>query len=824
MALVLSFMPWQTGHFNSVNTAKAAAVNLIYDGNFNQDISKSWFLWQSDDSSRNYVLARAYDTPYGYGPYSLSIKASGSNPSLNDAGISSIGLSKFTVEADKDYNLSFYAKSSSEANIALYLESNSSFTPITAEKTVAVGTTWTKYQVSFKPATSSEAALTIRVGSLADDTTLYLDNLNLFVNDAQLTTTLVSGYIGDQKKALNINNGNLYALDDLSIELPYVNEQTGEIGSQRFTPSSRYKNSIYFNLPEHSFSGIGKLYAGETLLGQFNYQVLLRLTEISPNPALVDEDLAIYGSGFSPDKDQNFVILKTIDTNGKIIEKWIKPHIINNSLTQMVIKLPIGVINGKLEVRNYYNNLEGVGVELKSNSANYAIKPVIYNLGWSQPGYEQIGDKITITGKGIAYRPALKFYDDNDNLISSVNAKVLSVNELTNEETIEAPTPIQLNKLKVTVKVGNYESDKADALNYTARPILKSIQSGKSRKDVDYNIQISAAKPGTTIKLFGQGFKNTGETYVEFNGLHDSIIRVYVPVDKIDTRGAWLELEVPRGAQNGQIRVEINGQKSNSIPFEIIPNVISTVPLSPFPGEEMEFWTTGVSLDEDMVTVYFQLTNKETVAVKPISLTESDYGDVIVKVLTPKAIAHDSSSIKLQSGYWTNDERYNLEANPHIDRASMDRNTKIITISGHGFSNTLASNKINYKYADGTTVNPATKMVGIKNTSEGQEITVQILDDYYYGYISLTVDGKTSNETNLGPAVITKIERRVQFVAAEERVMAVFYISGRNFGANGDVKIGDIWASTHYRTNTFIIAVAEQEAISYNPVIVTKAE
>ncbi len=38
----------------------------------------------------------------------------------------------------------------------------------------------------------------------------------------------------------------------------------------------------------------------------------------------------------------------------------------------------------------------------------------------------------------------------------------------------------------------------------------------------------------------------------------------------------------------------------------------------------------------------------------------------------------------------------------------------------------------------------------------------------------------------------------------------------------GDVKVGDVWATTHYRTNTFIIAVVERQDVYKNPVIITK--
>ena len=823
IAVILSFLPWPTTTFPAVKSAEAAASNLIFDGSFNQDIGKSWFLWSGENSSRKYVLARSYEAPFGFGPYSLSITATGGNPSMYDAGITSMDSNRFNVSADKSYILSFHVKASSATTINLHLENAETYQAITSGQAINVTTSWTKQQLILNPNSNGLASLVFAVGSLNDGATIYLDNLNLFENDASLKTIKVSGYIGSNKSII-INNSNLFSLEDLKIELPYIDAQTGIIGTKQFSPSSKRSATIYFDMPEQTFSGIAKVYASNIEIGQFNYEVLLRLGEVSPNPVLVDEDLLIYGSGFHPEKEKNFIVLRAMNDQGKIVEHWIQPYMIDNKLSYVVIKLPLGIANGQLNARSYYNNPEGVGIELKSNNISYAIKPIIYSLSWSKPGYEQIGDKITITGKGIVNYPTVNFYDETGKLISSARATVLPINTNNDYEIIEVTTPRQLNKLQVTVKVGSYESDKADALNYTARPILKSIQASKFRRLPENNAQIAAAKTGDTIRLTGQGFKDSEHTYVEFAGLNSQTIRAYVPADKVDVNGNRLEVVVPKGAQNGQIFVEINGRKSNPMPLEIIPHVISSTPLIPSPGEEMTFWTNGVGLDKELATVHFQLNTKEIVKVKPISLTESGQGDVIVRVLVPKAISSDSSTIKLQYGHWLNTESYNLETNPQIDRASVDMSTKILTIQGHGFSSVVANNKINYKFADGTIVNPKTTILSVQNSNEGQEIKIKILDDYYYGSVSVTVGNNTSNEVNIGPAVVTRIERRVQFVAAENRVMGVLYISGRNFGPTGDVKAGNTWAKTHYRSNTFIIAVVEEGQINQNPIIVTKAQ
>jgi len=824
MTLAVSVLPIQALEFIGAKSVSAAAVNLIVDNSFNKDINQNWNLWTGADSTKSYVLARGYQTPFGYGPYSLAVKATGAGTNVYDAGIVSIGESQFTVNADKPYILSFQAKASTATTIAVHLENTSTYETVSTRKDFAITTGWNKYQLMITPTASGKTSLAIAVGALPDGATLYIDNLNLFESNASLTTSKISGYIGDQNKRLSIVNGNLYSPDEIKIELPYSDATTGTVGVKQFSAKNISNSVVSFDIPERTFSGVGKVYASGVLIGQFEYQVLIKITEFSPNPVRVDEDLVIYGTGFTPDKENNFISIKTVNEQGKVIEKWLKPHTIDSKLTQLVVKLPAGITNSKLSVYNYYQNAADTSIEIKSNELAYVIKPVIYQLNWSNPGYEQIGDKITITGKGLVSKPVVNFYDEEGKFISRVTGTVKSINETGKYETIEAVTPRQLNKLQVTVKIGSYESDKADALAYAARPVLTMVKSGSARKLPGTNVSVSAAQSGATIRLVGQGFKNASQVQVNFPALNNSIAKAYVSADNIDTNGTWLDVVVPKEAQSGQLSITVNDQESNQVSLEIIPTIISVTPLIPSPGEEMTFWTNGVGLDLDQALVHFQLNNKEKVSLKPISLTESGYGDVIVKVIAPKAIASESSVIKIQYGYWLNNQSYSLETNPYIERATIDLDTRILTINGAGFSNVITANKINYKYADGTVVTPKVKVLKVTPTSEGQEIKIQILDSYYYGYVSVTVNDKTSNEVNIGPAVITRLERRIQFVEAENKVMGVLYISGRNFGPKGDVKVGEVWAKTHYRSDTFIIAVVEQTDTYKNPIIITKAQ
>ncbi len=817
---IASLLPLPLLNYSQPKEAQAAAINLIANSSFEQDATNYWYLWQSASSS-NFSLVRSYDVPFGYGSFAASIDATGDPKGRFDAGLVGANLNHFEVTQGKTYYFSFFAKASEDSKFSIYLENIASHKGVTPAQEIKVNKQWTNYLLVFTPDTSGQTVLSFAFGDLAKGSSIYFDGLNLYENNISLATTVVSGFVGDKNKSLVLTNGNLVPLSEIKIELPYFNDQTDTTSFKQFSPKSITNNTVYFDIPNQTFAGIGKVYVSGSLIGQFDYNVFVKINDFNPNPIRVDGDLVVYGSGFSPNNDQNFIVLNVTDTKGKISEKWIKPTIIDAQLSQVVIKVPAGIASGKISARTYHSNLKDASIENKSASLSYAVKPLIYSLDWSRKGYEQVGDKITILGKGIANHPVVSFYDENGKMISQTNAVVKTINETDNTESIEVVTPKLLNKLKVTVKIGNSESDKADALNYSARPILSTIKSSKSRSMPISGSTISAAKIGETIRLNGQGYKDSSALAVEFAGLNGNI-SVSISPNKIDPAGKWIDVVVPDLAQNGQVSVISNGERSNYVSLEIIPTIISQTPLNPTPGEEMSFWTNGVGLNKDLVTVHFTLDNKETISVAPSSLEKTEYGNVIVKVIAPKAIASKGSIIKIQYDNWLNDESYSLTASPVIERAGIDIDSKVLSIKGYGFSNVLAENKITYKYADGTVVTPKVKPLSITNTSEGQEIKIQILDDYYYGSVSVSVGDKISNEYNVGPTVITRVERRVQFVKTENRVMGVLYISGKNLGPKGDVKVGDVWAKTHYRSNFFIIAVVESNDINKNPVIVTK--
>lgn len=818
MATLLAIAATSFGFTPEKQTVSAASINLITNSSFEDNIDTNWGTWKNGTTQRNYTLFRSYESPFGFGSYSGAISAQNTADERFSAGLVINEENQFPVEAGKNYYFSFYARATKNTNLSVYLEKAKTYEPVTLIKEAGITTDWQQYNFVFTPDVSGPALLNFVFGDMPADATLYLDGLSLFENNVTQITKEITGFIGDQNKLIGISNISNFSPADIDIELPYYDEMTSAIATKKFHPKLVNSSGIYFDLGKGTFSGVGTTYLFNEPIGKFNYVITPKITEYNPSLVRVDEDLVIYGSGFNPNNGNTFVILNAIDVNGKKYEAWIKPHAFDPQLSQIVIKLPFGVTNGKLYVYTSLLNTGGLDVKKSSNVLMYSIKPNIHRLEWSRSGYEQVGDKLKIYGKGISDNPYVNFYDATGKQIISTKATIKEIGTTT--EAIEVVTPKNANKLNLTVKVGSMESDKEQALELTAKPKLNLITTSKKRTFNANNTTIAAAKIGETIKFNGDGLGGASSTiFAEFQG-DSQRIRVAIDPSQVSS-GNTVSVAVPEGALTGFCAIEVNGQKSNHLPLEIIPTVISINPENPAPGKELAITAQGVGRNLNLAKIFFNLSNDQVIAQPATSIDIAD-NKTTIKTIAPLAISNKYSSITLQYDNLKDDKSYAMRVQPQITEASIDTDTKILSIKGYGFSIHPQENKITYMYADHTVVNPKVTILGVYPTEDGQEIRVKINDGYYYGYIQVGVDNTQSNEANFGPAVIKKVTRRVQHVASENAVMGVLYISGNNFGDTGDIKVGNVWAKTHYRSNFFIIAVVNKENVNDNPVMITK--
>lgn len=802
-----------------------AAGNLLKGASFETAADLSYFdLWRGAGITRPYSFYRSYDAPFGQGSYSAAIETTDGAPGARfDAGLVGAKANSFTVTSGKTYLLRFYAKSALWTPVSVYLEDAQNYNAITPIQEQMINQDWTEYSMSFTPSTSSSsqtALLNFVFGDMPYKNTLYLDGLVLSEFSTKLTTTEVKGYIGETKKLLQFSDLSFSTERDLAIELPYYNAETGQASNKRFTPESITTREAYFNMYAGTYPGVARVYLKGNLVGSFNYNVLPKVTEIYPDLVRADQELSVSVSGLNPVANTSHLVVKAADAKGALYDKWLALDRFDSGLSLVTVRLPYGIAPGQLLLHTSFVDTAGKNRENRSGSLKYLLKPVITSVDWAARGFEQVGDKLRIRGQGIAYQPTVNFYNEQNKLIASTRATVFGVSD--SAETIDVPAPLKVNRSNITVKVGGIESDPSGAASYVARPKLTSITS-KNKRAVEAGGQmLPAAKIGEEITLNGDGFIASGSPEVEFQGFN-SRFTVSVPASKIDPNGKWLKVIVPARAQTGFIAVISTGQKSNYLPLEIIPKVTSITPQPIQPDQLMTINAQGVGGNAKLVKVYFNLTDREQLPVEPRAVEVSDSGAVI-SLIAPLAISNRYSSLNLQYDRWRDDEKTVLNVRPTVTDAGINLDTKVLTIRGYGFSIYPNENIITYKYADQahTVITPKVKILGVYPTEEGQEIRVQIYDDYHYGYVSVRVGDYASNEANFGPVSVRKIVRRVELVPSLGRVMGVLYISGYNFGTAGDVKVGPVWVTNLERSEFFIKVAVEKENLYGNPVVVTK--
>ncbi len=815
IALVTMLFNWSLITDPKNSTAKAAS-NLLDGGNFEGNISQDWNLWTN--SSRNYELYRYYGSqnrPFGLGSYSGAISAEGNSEGHWQAGLSS--KNGFELEAGNDYYLIFYTKSTSNSlDLSLYLDDKEE--AISKVAKVKVDQEWEKHIILFSPTKSGDSYLSMAFGDIPNNSSLVLDGLGLYLSDLEISTDEVKKSIGERAK-LRISDIEMFDPQDIEIELPYFDPRTKTKTTIMVNPTDVKRNYLYFNYPQSTYAGIGRVHVNGQEIGSFTYNVELEITEIYPQMVRADEDVTIVGTGFHPDLQNNMhIIMRVAELDGGTCEHWTQPTHIDSRLTQVTVSIPYGITSYRMYAQSSFTDKNGEAQVNKSGYISYKVKPIVHNVEWSQRGYDQVGDKLRISGKGIAYRPRVIFYDMQGNKVDSKRAELV---EISDAEYIEVDSTTKTNEYQLTVMSKKVESDNADMNTHSAKPKIGSVRADNYRRVSASKERIYAAKVGEIIRIKGEGF-DPKDTQVEFQGVNGKRISVDISPEDISRRNTTLSVEVPASATAGYMNIVVNGQRSNSLPLEMVPEILGHEPAEINANSPLTIRATGIGTDTRSAKVELITDDRQTEA----KIQNIEYINEIayVTVITPNTVSSNNTSLTLTYDRWSSEGEVSLSAQPTITSAGFNKDTKVLTIKGYGFSVSSRENEITYMYADEgkTVIDPDAKILEIKNTNQGQEIKIKIDDDYHYGYVKVTVDGKTSNEAQFGPVNITRIARRKEYIGSESKVMGVLYISGRNMGENGGVRIGNVWADVHYRNDFFIIAVVDEQDLYQDPVVVAR--
>ena len=798
-----------------------AAVNLIKESSFEGNIDAYWGDWQEDASTREFELYRAYDAPYGYGSYCAAIDAKGAPGQAFSALMSTNNPeNKFAIDAAKDYYLIFYARSTVNMDLITYMQRADSYDAITEYKARTINSQWQKYVINFSPSATTDALLAFVYGNMPDNATLYLDGIQVIEANLSVSTVEVRGYIGEQKY-VSIANINSFFKDDIKVEVPYYDNLTKTATIKKLDLKRMTSSGVYFNMEKGTYSGIGNIYVNDNYVGSFNYNVLLKLNSFHPGLIRIDEDMVVSGSGFMPMESQSIFLVANVLNDEKVVtKKWIEPLTMDSELSQMSFKLPAGTVSGSMSIQTSFFDKDGIEKINKSNALAYKLKPIVFATDWSKRGYEHVGDNLRIYGKGFGVSPSVVYYDTEGNKLETIRAKVISIGDL---EEIEARTTKKVNNFDITILSNGVESDRSEYLSYLAKPKLNTIKTGYSRVIYSSSEKIQAAKIGDEITIYGEGFRSAASsTVVEFQG-YNQRIAVAVDNEAINSNGTYLKVIVPLGAQNGYINIQVNEKDSNYRPIEIIPTVISVSPDPVLPGKDIIITADGVGDNLNLAKIHFQLSNSEKITVAPYAIDLSGT-QAVIYAKAPLAMSSNATKVTLQYDRWTDNGSSILNVRPHVNSANINLDNKILSIKGYGFSINPRENIITYKYADEdkTIITPNVRMLGVYPTEEGQEIRIQMLDNYHYGFVNVQVGDFISNEINFGPTSIHNIARRVEYVENAGAIKGVLYISGYNFGTSGSVYVGDQQAQEHYRSEFFIIAVIDEQYVNDNPVVVTR--
>jgi len=796
-------------------------ANMIKGSSFETDLYTSWGIWQTD-AARQYTLFRSYDAAFGQGSYAAGIEVSGPVGNRTSAGLVGSKSNTFLMEAGKQYWLRYYAKATVASRLSVYLENSTTYAPRTPLFEQPVTTDYVEYsQIVAPEITAAEPGLLVfAFGDIASGTTLFIDGVSLVELNSKLSTSEVRGSIGDTKKALQFNNLSYLTESDIEVELPYYNAATAQPERKKFRIDSIVGSVANFSFYPQTFSGVGRVYIKGQPAGQFNYNVIPKIIELIPSMLQADQDVTLRVTGFSPVADTSFIVVRVIDKAGKQWDKWLKPIRFDAQLNYVTVKLPTGVVAGNMFMQSSFQNVAGKSTENRTASVAYKVKPVIYKMIWSRRGYDQVGDKLLIYGKGISSQPLVTYWNSEGKVIGVETAKIVDIFE--KDELIEVNALKNANSATVTVTVNGVVSDKGQALSYSAKPRLKTVLTKTTRFSTQTAEKLPAAAIGETITLAADGVNPdaSSTTAIEFQGFGQ---RFTTAVAK--QSNGTITVVVPNNAQTGFVAIVMNGQKSNYLPLEIIPKIVSVNPEPVQPGQSMTITAYGVGGNKNLTSVIFNLTSSEKVEVVPDSVVVNANGATITLV-APMAISNKYSSVNLRYDRWQDNSKVSLSVRPTITESAIDLNTGILTINGYGFSINPRENLITYKYADQnhTVINPKVSMIGVYPTVDGQEIRVKILDTYHYGYVTVKVGEYTSNESDFGPVSIRKVVRSVELVKELNQVTGVVYIYGYNFGTEGGVRVGATWANVIYRSEFYIVAAIDQTLLNSGPIIVTKPQ
>ncbi len=256
----------------------------------------------------------------------------------------------------------------------------------------------------------------------------------------------------------------------------------------------------------------------------------LMIDSISPNTGKMGSLVAIYGIGFTEEKDSNeYVMLGDRKLNDDEHYTW--------AAKKIEAVIPYGASSGKIKV--VIGDEETNGIMFKVTT------PLIDKL---EPNSGSYGEEITIIGKNFGDQRNLGYVEFNETSVSDQNHTLWS------DTKIKCIVPDGASSGMVTVHANNEVSNKVEFTIVETHPIVDSLSRYRG-------------ETGDEVTIYGKYFgndKNAG--YVLFNTQKTSA------GDIISWTTNEITVKIPAGATSGKLKVYVGNKGSDGIDFVIGAN------------------------------------------------------------------------------------------------------------------------------------------------------------------------------------------------------------------------------------------------------------
>ncbi len=171
--------------------------NIVSNGNFESGLNH-WGNWFNTSSGYNAVFQTTNSEVYsGSASGQVTISSIGSDAAFHKIMVKN---TSFTLQANVDYEVSFYLKSNTTQSFSVQIHKDSSPYTLYAEKIYTASGNWQQYSFNFtSPVTTSDVRFAFKLGNRA--TTYYFDNIEIAESSQEYNSVIDPNYSIDWSRS-----------------------------------------------------------------------------------------------------------------------------------------------------------------------------------------------------------------------------------------------------------------------------------------------------------------------------------------------------------------------------------------------------------------------------------------------------------------------------------------------------------------------------------------------------------------------------------------------------------------------------------------------